>query len=103
MAGVCEGADAVVRDAQGQAGGEAVGYAASETCIEAAEDVAGIVVDGSEGANRAYDEGDGHSSLEAFAADVAEDEESGVLGLAVRRVGFEGDELEEVSADFLRR
>jgi hypothetical protein len=64
-----------------------------QAAVEAGEDFGGIVEHFGEGADGADDERDGHGGFEAFAADVAEDEERGSFGF--------GDELEEVAAYFL--
>jgi len=93
VAGVRESAATVGVEVEDEAGGESALEAVVEAAVEAREDEGGRVTEIRKGADGADDEGDGHGGAEAFAADVAESDDVGAVG--------QGDDLEEVAADFL--
>ncbi len=87
VAGVGDGDETVARDAGGECGGEGGSRAADETLVQFAEHLGWIGCVFCGGTNRADEHGDKHGGGEAFAGNVANDNEqtaAAVRGGSVR-------------------
>ena len=94
MAGIGEGDGAIVRDFERETCGLGVA-AAEQALVEHMQNRFRIGAGIGGGADGTDQQGDEHSSLEAFAGYIARDDEEAAIG-------FVGNDLEEVAADFLR-
>src|SRR5271170_844054 len=95
MSRVGQNAMAEAVQLKGECGGEAALHASDETAIESGEDTRGTAVKLRQRTHGPDNDGDVHGGLEAFAADIAKDDQG------CRAIQW--DDLEEVAAHLLSR